>query len=424
MAARKTVKSAVEKTVDKTDQKAAATQRDAVFRKRMLIGIGAGVGVIAALTAVLFILTIQTTPRPVQAQSALTIESDRLLDMGLVAHPDGFRPLTGLPFFLDASLDEAQRAEQAAAIINARPINMKIENSYDARPQAGLSRADVVYESLAEGGITRFNCVFQSDLTAEVGPVRSARISDISIVPQYQGILFYSGSSEYVGYQLGNADLPRITEGVEGFRRVEDRYAPHDLFYTLPLAYADAWDAGYETTLAYPPTLEFLRMASPEDVALAAVLGLDIPLFSADTLNPPATPVSQFIVPFSPGFECEWQWSGEGLGGRWLRSQDGISIEALDDTQVAATNVVVLWAYHYEIDPYQGLDIGGETYEIDLNGSGYASVFSQGGRIDGTWETDGTTPPRLRDYNGAVIYLTPGNTWFQVLPPDTDVSAW
>jgi len=382
----------------------------------MIVGIAVGVAVVIALVATPFILSARHLPSLNIGLPGLTADSDR--ELAPVTQPSGYYPLTGLPFYLEPNDDEALLAAQAAAIIHSRPVNVKIENSYEARPQYGLSRADVVYETLAEGGITRFNCVFQSNLTEEVGPVRSARNSDISVVPQYQGVLFYSGANDEVRYQLSYAPFPSFIEGEEGFYRVDFRYAPHDLFYSLPQAYTVIQENGYEISLAYPPTFEFLKLSSPQEAAMATVVGATAPEFSPDTVNPPATPVSQLIVPFSTGFENEWTWTGEGLSGGWLRSQEGPSIEAIDDTQIKATNVVVLWAPHYYVAA------GGGTYEIDLTGSGYASVFTQGGRIDGTWTTDGTTPPRFRDYNGEIIYLTPGNTWFQVLPLSSDIVAW
>lgn len=350
-------------------------------------------------------------------QSYLTVDSDR--ELGPLVYPDGFYPLTGRPFYLDWIEDPEQRAAQASAIMLARPVCIKIENSPDARPQTGLSLADVVYETVVEGGITRFNCVFQSYLPVEVGPVRSARNSDVSIVPQYQAVLFYSGCNETVLSQMYYAGFPFLTEGEEGFYRVDWNWAPHNLYYSPQMAYSDIQANGYGTTVTYPPTLEFLKLASPESVMLASISGLPAPVFSSETANPAATPTSQISIPFSPGFVIDWSWQGEGLSGRWLRSQDGEAYyEAIDGSQLGATNVVVLWT------SYIYVDAGGGTYEIELNGYGDASIFTQGGRIDGTWETDGSTPPRFRSYDGSIIYLTPGNTWFQVISYDTDISSW
>ena len=84
-------------------------------------------------------------------------------------------PLTGLP------------APDAAAT-RARAVGVKVENSPESRPQSGLDQADVVYETLTEGGITRFNAIFHSNACEVVGPVRSARLSDVYLMPQYQAL--------------------------------------------------------------------------------------------------------------------------------------------------------------------------------------------------------------------------------------------
>jgi hypothetical protein len=107
------------------------------------------------------------------------------------------------------------QTEDEAATLN-RTLSVKIENTPDARPQTGLSSADVVYETIAEGGITRFNCLFQSQVPQEVGPVRSARLSDLSIVPQYDALFFFSGANPYVVDQIAAAGLPNMSHGAAG----------------------------------------------------------------------------------------------------------------------------------------------------------------------------------------------------------------
>src|SRR5438309_8082921 len=82
----------------------------------------------------------------------------------------------------------------ASGPVTARPaLAVKIENSIDARPQTGLNSADLVYEEVVEGGITRFCAVFQSTVPPQVGPVRSVRPMDASIAGPLHGILAFSG---------------------------------------------------------------------------------------------------------------------------------------------------------------------------------------------------------------------------------------
>lgn len=114
----------------------------------------------------------------------------------------------------------------------AAPWIVQVENQADARPQAGLSTADVVYEYETEGGISRFSAMFFSTPTAMVGPIRSARLVTIKLVQGYKGTLLYSGGSTYVVQQLGSSGVRQYDEtSAEGaLFRVNSRAAPHNLF--------------------------------------------------------------------------------------------------------------------------------------------------------------------------------------------------
>ena len=283
------------------------------------------------------------------------------------------------------------------ALASNRPLSIKIENSPDARPQLGLGSADIVYETITEGGITRFNCLFQSNIPSDVGPVRSARNSDVTLVPQYQGILFYSGANGRVISQMGAAGLDMITEGAGVlFYRVDYRYAPHNLYLGLSDIYQTVQNNGFTITTANPPTLEFLKVGETQSLSSAK-------------------PASAIAIPFSDYSLVEWVWSDEAK--KYYRWMDGPSTDAANDEQIAVENLVVMWAT-YTPDPE-----GGTTLEVNLNGSGKAMVFTEGQWIEGTWETNGTTPPRFKDASGSTIFLTPGQSWFSVVPQDVTVTA-
>jgi hypothetical protein len=291
-------------------------------------------------------------------------------------------PLTGL----DAPSADA---------IGRRVISVKIENSPAARPQSGLQSADVVYESVAEGGITRFNVMFHSTMPDPIGPVRSARLSDITIVPQYDGLFVFSGSSSSVGSAIRNAGLPNLSQdaGVSSFYyRSRERAAPHNLYAHLDQVHAEAERRGMRTT-AERRSLAFSRTL-PEGLGGTAVT----------TVN----------VPFSQANRVLWTYdAGRGV---FLRDNNGSRHnDALTGEQIAARNVVVMWARH--------VPKGGGTYDIELAGSGRTSVFRDGVRIDGTWEATREAPPVLTAADGTQIKLAPGNTWFQVVATDVQVTA-
>ncbi len=129
-------------------------------------------------------------------------------------------PLTGLP------------ANQAAP---KHPVMVvKIDNTSSARPQVGLSKADLVTEELVEGGITRIAVAYYSKVPAVVGPVRSMRASDIGIIKPTRGVLVASGAA---GQTLGRLNAHKVTyfsEGGPGYYREGSRRAPYNLMVRLP----------------------------------------------------------------------------------------------------------------------------------------------------------------------------------------------
>ncbi len=274
-----------------------------------------------------------------------------------------------------------------------RPLSVKVENSPQARPQLGIGAADVVYETITEGGITRFNCIFHSKIPATVGPVRSARLSDLWVVPQYDGLFFFSGASSSVNARVRRAGIPDLSEDAGVSRpywRSRERAAPHDLMLDTKKAYAEAKARG-----------------------LAATASLEPLAFDRRSLEP--TPaVGRIDIPFSQASSVSWVWDG---GRRvYLRSNNGRAhVDAGTGRQVGVDNVVVMWAKYR---PVSRDKVGSTTYDIELGGRGRVSVFRDGTRIDGEWRAGPDAPPTLRTATGALIRLKSGRTWFEVIPLD------
>ncbi len=293
-------------------------------------------------------------------------------------------PLTGLP-----------APDQDA--VTKRPLSIKIENSPQARPQSGLNSADVVYETVTEGGITRFNCVFQSTVPKLVGPVRSARLSDTWIVPQYNALFFYSGASNSVNSAVKGAKLPNLSQdaGVAApYSRSSQRSAPHNLYLDTKKAYAEAVKRGMPVSVKVP------RLQHAQK--------------SAETSNV----VSSVTIPFSTANTAEWTYDSNRKV--YLRKNNGrVHTDGATSKQVAARNVVVMWAKYTTASHDK---VGSTTYRIELGGSGRASVFRDGKRYDGTWTATRTSPPRFKASNGEAIRLAPGNTWLQVVSLNTNIS--
>ena len=293
-------------------------------------------------------------------------------------------PLTGLP----ASDPE---------ITLARVVSVKIENSPASRPQSNLDLADVVYESLTEGSITRFNAFFHSNAPEVVGPVRSARLSDAYIVPQYGALFAHVGGNRTVIGRIKNASIDDLDQFVNPgpYWRSNARPRPHNMYTSIPALRETGTTRGYEASR-------------------------DVAPFAFELLPQETTPtITQVSVPFAPGNKATWDYETER--DVYTRRINGrVHGDAVSGEQYAAKNVIVLWATTSRASTRDVT--GSSTLDIQLNGSGRASVFRNGRRFDGTWQTDGSRPPTFKDEAGEVIRLTPGNSWVQVVRPDTTIT--
>ncbi|PYF99575.1 Protein of unknown function [Georgenia satyanarayanai] len=287
-------------------------------------------------------------------------------------------PLTGVP---------GEDAEERPAVA------VKVENTAMARPQTGLEEADVVWEEMVEGGITRFNAVFHSRLPEVVGPIRSVRPMDAGIVaplggPQVisGGQPLFLGSVQEAGVQLISHDA-----GHAGFFRSADRRAPHNLYGRLPelLTQAEA---------AEPPPEQFSFAADGEE-ATAVLEG------------EPATALRLSFPQTSPG----WTW--DGGADRWLRDEAGEPATSVAGDVLGAENVVVM---RVEVVASEGRDQSGDAVpETVMTGTGEALVASGGRVVPATWSKAALGEPvTLTTAAGDDVALAPGTTWVELVPVD------
>lgn len=277
-----------------------------------------------------------------------------------------------------------------------RALSVKVENDAQARPQVGLGLADVVYETITEGGITRFNAIFHSRMPLRIGPVRSARLSDATIVSQYRALFFFSGSSASVREALKRADVKNLSPdaGVSApYSRAGDRRPPHNEFLDTTKAYDAVRRLGLSSTGA-PSRLLFGASSSIGE------------------------PISSVSIPFSPVANVQWRY--DPATQSYVRYDGGKrQLDARDGRPVQAQNVVVMWTKYA---PASRDRVGSTTYDISMTGSGRVSVFTAGRRYDGTWEAGDTAPPVLKAEDASSIKLMPGSTWFEVVPLNVNVT--
>lgn len=277
--------------------------------------------------------------------------------------------------------------------IASRPaMAVKIENTAAARPQTGLQQADVVWEELVEGGITRHSAVYHSTLPDTLGPVRSVRPMDAAIAAPYQGLMVFSGgqapfidSLRQAGLQLFADDL-----GSPGFSRSNDRYAPHNL-YAEPEVILQHADTDHQA-----PPADQLKFATEDDEPTALAQGED-----ADTI----------AVSF-PSSHPGWNWDGDE--GVWLRTESGEQAVTTDSGQITAVNVVVL---RVQVVNTSYLDPAGNPVpDTDLKGQGDAIVATGGKTLKCHWSKKGVQERLVLQADDEDVLLAPGNTWIELVP--------
>ena len=276
-----------------------------------------------------------------------------------------------------------------------RPIlAVKIDNFQRARPQFGLERADAIIEENVEG-VTRFMALYQTHLPTQVGPVRSARTSDLDLLSGMNRPVFgYSGANTGVTTWIRSAASSGVLVDFSGldspcYVREPGRPAPHNLI-------VDASCAVAVTTSTAPAT------APGQGGALWAIEGTWRPSVAVRPM-----PDTTFAVPMD-GVRVEWAW--DPTAGTYVRSQDGVTHVAASGAAITARNVVELAATHVP-SPVDARSPNPITV-----GSGVAIIHRAGVAISGTWSrTTAFDPFVFRDAaTGAVVPLDIGRTFIEL----------
>jgi hypothetical protein len=283
--------------------------------------------------------------------------------------------------------------------VAARPaLAVKIENSIDARPQTGLNSADIVWEEVVEGGITRYVAVFHSTLPRKIGPVRSVRPMDPAIVAPLRGLLAFSGGQQPFVDAVADAGLQVLSNdaGARGFYRLPGRKAPHNV-YADPSTFLAQADPAHRSAPA-----EQFDFALPGALSTAASAG---------------TPTAALQLKLSGVSHPRWTW--DQAHGAWLRAEGATPAVEADGAPLRATNVVVL---RVEMDNSTGFSdpAGNPVPETQIVGSGEALVATGGRTVVATWSKRALgAPVVLIGSDGMPVRLSPGNTWVELVPAAT-----
>jgi hypothetical protein len=324
--------------------------------------------------------------------------------IGPVEFEADVNPLTGL------TVDDI-------SVLERRPMVVKISNAPPlVRPQAGIGQADVVFEHYAEGGLTRFSAIFYGETPTRVGSIRSARLIDHEIVPMVDGLLVFSGGSIGVETYIYGSDMIDP----------EFRHAPHreippseyadraykGVFFGPPYYWRDESIPIPHNMFANPAAL--WEMAASEGFAQRPHLrGF---AFHADP-PPDATGEASEIDLRYRATRVGWVYDAEQE--QYLRYADGQPhFDATTQQQVTADNVVVMYSEHVETEIIESQWQGNISWSLQIQMWEQQPVIlvRNGRRYDGYW----TRSVRedlisLRTTEGELLYLKPGNTWFQII---------
>jgi len=260
---------------------------------------------------------------------------------------------------------------------------VKIDNHDRARPQFGINSADVVFEEIVEGGLTRFAALYHSKEAGVVGPIRSVRTSDFDLLENLNRPLFAnSGGNEAVLQLLQEVDFIDVSSNaaMDVYQRLADRPSPHNLFSdtgalrTIGTARGDG---------GAPPSMFARHDVDDAEKSGNSVQGVDLD-YGSTLVN--------------------YRWDQNSSG--WLRTQNGTVHVDAKGVPIAPKVLVI------QIISYTRSAADGRSPEAVLIGDGRALIFLEGHLIEGSWQrSDATELTQYFDREGKLIAFPPGNTW-------------
>ena len=317
-----------------------------------------------------------------------------------------------------------------------RPILAMIENHVDARPQSGLSKADIIYEAVAEGGITRFMGVFYCGAQADQGnvaPVRSARMYFVNLAAEYNTPIYMHvgggncGRDEASGQCVSNKKAWALEElmklgwrkaGGNDFDTTSDTGYPvlirdynrlganvqlateHTMVGSLAAAWKQADKRGYSSTM--PDGKTWLSGFTPWKISATSEIK--------------GTPASDVKFDFWPGYkDFSVEWVYDATSSLYKRNMAGAPHIDLDTKQqLTAANVVIQFVKEENLN-----DIGKHMF-YDVISEGTGLIFQKGQAMEIKWKKAKQTARTIfTDKLGKEISFVPGVTWIELVPSTT-----
>jgi hypothetical protein len=280
---------------------------------------------------------------------------------------------------------------------DGRAVAVMINNHPKARPQSGLNKADIVYELLAEGDVTRFLAVFQSEKPGNMGPVRSARDYYIDLAKGLDALFIAHGYSEEARELLESDFVDNLNGMVyDGtlFKRASFRDAPHNSYITYENVLKGAKEKHYSMNQS-PPEFQFLSEEDSKSVT--------------------GDEASSVMISYSSTGVFNSTYEYDESIGKYKRFSDGDqTIDYESKEPILLDNLFIIETTHQVID-----DVAHKEIDLQSGGSGY--LLQKGKVMEVEWKNDNGLIVPIRD--GKVVPYVQGKTWVNVVPSNPGLQS-
>ncbi len=371
-------------------------------KKKILFVIGGALLLYGASLGVSYMIFNTVLKKPI----SITTPFGNLVDIT----SDSDEGVRDKPCPLNGALYTQKREEQWR---QRRPLGVMVENHLDARPPLGLSRADVIYEAVAEGGITRFLALYLCQDAGDIAPVRSARTYFLDWLSEYDAAYAHVGGSNTPGpanalgqiRDYGILDMDQFGLGFPTYWRGTDKLAPHNVHSTTKKLWEAAAKKGFgpesEDGVAWDK--DFRQWKFKDEASLEARGDQKVA-----------------VVPFweqAPDYTVTWKYDKNS--NSYLRHHGDVAqIDPITKEQMSAKVVIV--QFQTERQANDGYPDGHLLY--GTRGLGNALIFQDGKVTGGKWQKkDRTSRTVFTDEKGKEVEFNRGLVWIQTIPVGNEV---
>lgn len=280
------------------------------------------------------------------------------------------------------------------AVMAKRPIAVMLDNHIGARPQSGLSDAEVAFEILAEGSITRYMAILQEVDMNSIGPVRSARPYFIDKALEFDALYVHVGGSVAALGDIKDfnmADINAMHRGGDIFWRVNHKKMPHNMYTSTKALRAAAKQSGYRTDF---------------DIDFASFSKNDQEFKDSENIK-------SIRFGFTRYYKPSFVYNAENkMYERFVK--DSPQLEEFSAEPITTKNIIVLKMNTEVIDSEGRLS-------IETVGSGTGYYITCGKKMDIGWEKESRKGKTVYTRNGEELMLNPGNTWIVIVPMNLEI---